>query len=363
LATKEALTMNRNALRSLWLAGLVLAVASGLAVPLAAQPWGTFFGPEPQGTHGYVEIPHSPALNPTGGFTFEAWVFEQTIGGGEDCRSIAGKNEGQAWWVAYCTIGGKRVLRSALKGDPSVRDGGEIPPNQWVHIAVTFNGSKRRHYVDGELVAEFSESGPLTTSASPMRILSDSAFQVTLQGFIRQVRLWNVARSLNQLRAWINKDITTAQDGLIGVWPLDGTAVDVVGPHDGTLSGSGAFHGYAASNTCNPSANTVCFDGRFSVSVTWRTNAGATGLGTVVPGFSSDSANFWFFSASNWELLVKTVNGCGLNNRHWIFYAPVTDVHYKIFVYDDDEDVIRVFLGYQGLTDGDTNTDAFNTCP
>ena len=94
---------------------------------------------------------------------------------------------------------------------------------------------------------------------------------------------------------------------------------------------------------------------------------------SVIFGGESDSTVGWvcyFLAIAQFLIiglavfmLVKTVNGCGLNDRHWIFYAPVTDVHYKIVVYDDVEDVVRVFLGYQGLTAGATDTDAFNTCP
>jgi hypothetical protein len=338
---------------------LALAVATGAS----AQPWGSFFGTSPQGTHGYVEIASSAALNPTGAFTFEAWVWEREFSAGEDCRSIAGKNYLQAWWVGFCNVGGKRVLRSYLKGGGSLRNGGEIPPDQWVHIAVTFDGAHRRHYVDGELVAEFAETGPLTTSTSDVRFFSDVSWLHTPSGFLREVRLWNVARSIAGIRALINKNVTAPQAGLIGVWPLAGNAQNIVGPYDGSVGGAGGFFANSAANNCTTAANRVCFGGRFQTSVAWRTNTGSTGVGTVVPGYSSDSANFWFFFASNWELLVKTVNGCGLNSRHWIFYAPVTDVHYKIFVYDADEDVIRVFFGYQGLTQGATDTDAFNTCP
>jgi hypothetical protein len=348
--------------RKLRFTALLIGLTFAAASTASAQPWGRFFGTSPAGTHGYVEIAHNPALNPTGAFTFEAWVWERSYDAGEACRTIAGKNYVQSWWVGFCTVGGKRLLRSYLKGSGSLRNGGEIPPDQWVHIAVTFDGSKRRHYVDGELVAEFAETGPLSTSTSALRFFSDASWQFTPNGYLREVRLWNVARSLNGLRALINKNVTAPQAGLIGVWPLATNAQNIVGAYDGSVGGNGGFFQYNPANTCLSGATNVCFNGRFQVFVTWRTNAGATGVGSVVPGFSSDSANFWFFFASNWELLVKTVNGCGLNSRHWIFYAPVTDVHYKIFVYDATSDVIRVFFGYQGLTQGATDTDAFNTC-
>jgi hypothetical protein len=342
---------------------LVVSCALLVASAVQAQPFHTYFGSNPEGTHSYVEVPHSNALNPTGGFTVE-FLVQLAYPGNGACDSLVGQNWQQAWWIGACGDGaGHSILRSYLKGGTSQRNGGVIPDHRWVHVAVTFDGAKRRHYIEGELVAEFNETGPLSTSPAVLRILSDAAWPVTPTGGIREVRLWNVARGVNQLRALINRNVTTAQPGLVAVWPLAGNAQDVISTHDGVVGGNGAFWSYSG-NICTPSAIYACFSSRFRVrTFWWIAPAGASGDGTVVPGFSSDSANFWFFSAPNWELLVKTVDGCGLNNRHWIFYAPVTNVHYVIEVFDTEAESLRHFYGYQGLTDGDTNTDAFPTCP
>jgi len=45
-----------------------------------------------------------------------------------------------------------------------------LMPINPVHIAVTYDGAVRKHYVDGELVASKAETGPMTTSASPVRL-------------------------------------------------------------------------------------------------------------------------------------------------------------------------------------------------
>ncbi|MDA8017857.1 MAG: hypothetical protein MPN21_10460 [Thermoanaerobaculia bacterium] len=36
----------------------------------------------------------------------------------------------------------------------------------------------------------------------------------------------------------------------------------------------------------------------------------------------------------NWEVLVKVLDGCGLNDRYWIFTAAATNVEYAITVFD-----------------------------
>jgi len=127
-------------LPGLLLLGLALTV---LAVPAAqAQPFGTWLQLAGKPTHGYIAIPNSPALNPTGGFTFEAWVNVTDPGGG--CSSIAGKNWHKAWWIGICGTTLRSYVRGysgSGEGPGTFRDAGTLPPNLWTHIAVVFNGT------------------------------------------------------------------------------------------------------------------------------------------------------------------------------------------------------------------------------
>ena len=38
-----------------------------------------------------------------------------------------------------------------------------------------------------------------------------------------------------------------------------------------------------------------------------------------------DSGLFYFFGASNLEMLIKVLNACGLNDRYWVFFAATTN--------------------------------------
>lgn len=225
----------------LLMVGFALVMGAGSAQ--AAAPFGSWLVLPGHPSHGYVEVAHHPALNPTAGFTFEAWVSISNNLTGEDCRSIAGKNYVQAWWIGLCNVGGQPTLRSYLKGGGSSRNGGVIPRNEWTHIAVTFDGATRRHYINGVLATQFPETGPLTTSTSPVRIGSDVSWQFTPAGAIDEVRLWSVARTQPEINTWRGVPINTAQAGLVAVWSLDGDGEDVVGGHDGTAQGIFSFEG------------------------------------------------------------------------------------------------------------------------
>jgi concanavalin A-like lectin/glucanase superfamily protein len=357
------------------LVGLVLCV-SGFAMGMAggaarAQPFTAWLRSTPgyPTTSGFIQIPHSAALNPTGAFTIEAWVSISNNVSGEDCRSIAGKNYLGAWWIGQCNdLSGNPTLRSYLKGGGSRKDGGIIPRGPWTHVAVVFNGTHRLHYINGELAASFVETGPLTVSGDPVRIFSDVSWPRSPNGAIDEVRLWNVARSIGQIRANLNKRITTAQPGLVGVWSLDGSANDIISTHDGATMGTGlGFFTFAVAASCaGPTATTLCLQSRFVVSAQWRTNPTP---GTPPDGnaqvVTSDigSGIFWFFSANNWEIMAKAINGCGLNNRYWFFSAATTNVFYRVTVTDVHGEQ-KIYFNYPGPpAPAVTDTDALATCP
>jgi len=356
--------------RSRWFLPVLVLALVGLAAPAAAQPFGAWLALTGHPTHGYVRIPANAALNPTGAFTFEAWVAITNSAASADCRSIAGKNWEQAWWVGLCTVGGRPTLRSYLKGSTSQRNGGEIEPGRWTHVAVVFNGTQRLHYVNGELAATFSETGPLTTSADEVRIGSDTRWQFTPTGAINEVRLWNVARTQTQIRDNMDNPINAPQGGLIAVWSLAGNAQDVVGPYDGSVQGAGVgFLTFPVALNCGATTATAhCLLNRFLITARWRTNplpgSLTDGQAQTAGCANSGSGLFQFFSPNNWEIMVKALNGCGLNNRYWIFSAATTNVFYRMEVLDVQAGVQKIYFNYPGPpAPAVTDVNAFATCP
>jgi hypothetical protein len=105
-------------------------------------------------------------------------------------------------------------------------------------------------------------------------------------------------------------------------------------------------------------------EGRFRVSVSWETAAGATGAGHGV-ALTADAGYFWFFNPSNVELVVKVLDACTLDgvNRFWFFAAGLTNVGTTITVEDLWADSAKIYespLGqaFQPITD----IAAFATC-
>ncbi len=343
--------MNVHTLRRI----LSLAVLALLATPaLLAQPWGAWIILDPSNP-GYIEVPHHAQLHPNSQFTLEAWVAVANQSG---CFSFVGKNWRTTWWVGMCN----NRLRSFLKGETTVRDAGDLD-NQWNHIAVTYDGAHRRHYINGELVGIWAESGSLPGGFAPLRIGSDVEWPFTPKGVLDEVRLWNVARSTQEIRDALNERMTTPMPGLVAVWAMNG-AQDEVGIHDGILQGTTPFLTFPVAPGCVGNSTNLCLYGRFNVRVEFRRPNGVEGIGTVVPFFSPRSGLFWFFNPDNWEMLVKMVNGCGNNGRWWVFFAATTNVFYRLEVLDVPHGVQKIYFNYQGVpSPAVTDTQAFATCP
>ncbi len=232
--------MNESASRPLstCLLPILALLALLLPVSLQAQPFDGYLELTGNATagvgHGYVQVPHSADLNPTTAITIELWVNLREAG---DCRSLVGKNYRQAYYVGICGT----TLRSYLRGDGSLGEGGEVPTQVWTHIAVVYNGANRLHYINGVQVASFLQTGTLTENTGPLRIGSDVSHEFTPWAWIDEVRIWSVARTAAQIQSGMRTAITSPMTGLVAVWSFNGNAQDVVGGHHGTTVGTAAF--------------------------------------------------------------------------------------------------------------------------
>jgi len=104
--------------------------------------------------------------------------------------------------------------------------------------------------------------------------------------------------------------------------------------------------------------------GRFRISATWRDFQGGTGSARFVPLGSQDSGVLWFFSPSNFEVMIKVLDACDFNNRYWVFYSAVTSVEFEITVTDTFTGTTKTYQNALGVSaPAVTDTNAFETCP
>jgi hypothetical protein len=100
----------------------------------------------------------------------------------------------------------------------------------------------------------------------------------------------------------------------------------------------------AAASPCVADDATLCFDElpgdrRYQARITYHTaqGGGLAGSGHAVslaPSGLTRGGAFWFFSSDNPEVLLKLLDGCTLDEHHWVLAAATTNVGYSLVVTD-----------------------------
>ena len=110
---------------------------------------------------------------------------------------------------------------------------------------------------------------------------------------------------------------------------------------------------------CVADGATLCLrQGRFRVEVAWSDqHNGGHGVGRALPAAGSDrSGYFWFFKPDNVELIVKLLDGTGMNGYWWTFYGALSDVEYWVTVTDTASSAVRTYHNPPGQICGRGDT-------
>ena len=116
----------------------------------------------------------------------------------------------------------------------------------------------------------------------------------------------------------------------------------------------------------DPTKKALCLqDQRFKTEIDWMDEDGNSGSAVgAFPGPDDDSGLFFFFAQDNWEMLIKVIDGCEINNNFWVFHAGMTNVEYTLTVTDTQtNEHYSVFNPLNNLPEPIRDTSAFATCP
>lgn len=122
------------------------------------------------------------------------------------------------------------------------------------------------------------------------------------------------------------------------------TLIQRIVPSSEKQIASQAFHITPKAGTCTGSPVHLCLiQNRFQVQVDWQT-AGTSGQGQVYPlAGTEESGLFWFFNASNVEIIVKVIDGRMTNGYFWVFIGALTNVGFTVTVTDTETGAVRAY--------------------
>ena len=165
-------------------------------------------------------------------FTMEAWARIAAVDK-NNINYLVGQYVGgnRTTWVSLLFSGNslKPSIRVGSSGDGViVTSDTNVGLNEWVHIAATRSGTDVTLYQNGHIVAT---GMALTTDPPPNAYfqLFDTGTNPAFGGDLREVRVWNYARTQAEIVAAMSKAATGKEEGLVGCWPLtDGRSSSAV---------------------------------------------------------------------------------------------------------------------------------------
>ncbi len=185
------------------------------------------------GVDQYVDTTYQPSEADLGdGGTLEMWVYFR-----DDTQNFSGSWGAPRFYVARNEDG---ELQTGWGDDWD--DAGDVPLNEWVHVAVTNDGSTTRGYLNGEELHSY-ESSFSGENSNLFAIGQARGTGRFTNGMIAEVRIWDHERPAAAIIADMPQRLTGDEDGLVGYWPLDegegDTAFDLSpNENDGTIVGA-----------------------------------------------------------------------------------------------------------------------------
>ncbi len=188
----------------------------------------------------------------------------------------------------------------------------EFQLNKTYHLALVYDGSSLKFFRNGFLMSETAATGDLIQSNLPTRIGLYSGFtDETFKGFINEVRIWNVARTQAQIRAYMNTSLPSpaTQPGLQAYYTFDNLL-----NKQGNPAWNGTLFGAASINATNTSCTMVADSCAQVVplTVTASFNAPATVCVNTPVQITNTSQNatnyYWSFCETNFQTAPAAVN-------------------------------------------------------
>ncbi len=178
-----------------------------------------------------------------------------------------------------------------------------IALNTWYHAAVTYDGTTWNLYLNGSLETTLFIGKPLQNlsiqhAAIATAINSTGVNQGYFDGIIDEVRLWNKALTVDEIRSNINKKIMSPTSNLQARWGLDeGTGTTITDISGNNISGTLTGSGYTWTNQNAPFNINIAPDKPIQISPANndKCQSGTAALSVQVKDIDSDSLTVDYF--------------------------------------------------------------------
>ena len=178
------------------------------------------------GTDNKVGILDSEELNPTDALTVEAWIKAYEWPSSVWAGVILGK-QGTNPDKGYCFTGGENgkveFTVSLDEAWSAVATPAILGTDAWYHVAGVYDGTTMKIYVNGILQNTTDVTGTFTPGTGVVMNLGDNPTWPGRfwNGVIDEVRIWNVARTGQEIQDNLATELTGTETGLVAYYPMN----------------------------------------------------------------------------------------------------------------------------------------------
>ena len=201
------------------------------------------------GVDDYVEIPNSVSMDVSSAYTIEAWIYLPSSG----TSGVAGLYRGffrrgslntfaseiEIYTQPYVSpYNGKLTVAHNRGGTFGYRYFTPFPLDQWVHLAVTWDGTTSRAYYNEIEQSSTGESVSDATESNKASYIGKGYYTAYMKGKIDEVRVSGIART-----SFDTSQAPKVDDDTVALWHFDesigNTVFDATSNHnDGTINGA-----------------------------------------------------------------------------------------------------------------------------
>lgn len=203
----------------------LLISAFGLMTTSYAQTALQFGGTSQQ----HIEVNNDPIFDITGDITLEAWVYVDAYP--SQWARLVGKGDGTnrtygLWLQSNGSVRFQMYGATILNLDLAA---GSVALGSWVHIAAKREDDQCYIYLNGVESGNTSYTDTPFSSTEPMTIAGETLIHQTLNGQMDNVRIWNIARTNDQISTYMNKCLSGNETGLVALYDFeDGTGSSIL---------------------------------------------------------------------------------------------------------------------------------------
>jgi hypothetical protein len=162
------------------------------------------------GVNDWVTVPDSTSLDLSTRATLEAWVFPTALGGLWR-TALLKEQPGQLVYALYAHNDASRPSGHLFTtGDLFSNGTAAVPLNAWTHLAMSWDGTTQRLYVNGNLVASRAVAGTLPNSAGVLRFGGNGVWSEWFAGRLDEIRIYDRALTQTELQTDMTKPVTAS---------------------------------------------------------------------------------------------------------------------------------------------------------